>query len=87
LLFLGIELSNALMFGGQWLADTGSTNLLGIDLRQPASHRRLAQLHVSEDLTNTQALGPDHVNDWQLEVRVKDASFRFRFDFVTFLSR
>ena len=47
----------------------------GINLGKPASHCRLAQLHVFADLSNAQALRSDHFNDLQLETRVEDSSF------------
>ena len=49
--------------------------LLGINLREPAPHRRLAQRHVPADLTNAQSLTSDHFNDLQLDARVEDSSF------------
>ena len=78
MLVLGFELADALLLGGQRLADARLTELFSIDLRQPASHSGLSELHVSADLLNAQALPPDHLNDRQLEARVEDSSFRFR---------
>ena len=75
---LGIELTNLLLFNGQRLTDTGLPQLFGINLGQPASHRRLAKLHVRADLPDAQALGPDHFNNLQLEACVEDSPFRFR---------
>jgi hypothetical protein len=78
LLVLGFELADALLLSGQRLADARLTQLFSIELCQPASDGRLSQLHVSADLAHAQALRSDHLNDLQLEARVKDPSFRFR---------
>ena len=75
---LGFELADALLLSGQWLADARLAQLFGINLGQPASYGRLAQLHVLADLANAQALGADHFNDLQFEARVEYSSFGFR---------
>ena len=43
-----------------------------IEVQRGAS---IAKLHVPANLANAQALNPDHLNDLQLEARVKDSSF------------
>ena len=53
-----------------WMAE-----LFAINLSQPASHRRLAQLHVCADLSNAQTLHSDHFNDLPFEARVEESSF------------
>jgi len=67
---LGFKLADTLLLNSQRLAYTWLAELLGINLSQPASHRRLAQLHVSADLLHS-----DHFNDLQFEARVEDSSF------------
>ena len=49
--------------------------LFRIELHQPASDRCLAQLQVPADLDNAQVLRPDHLNNLQLEARVKDSPY------------
>ncbi len=72
---LSFKLTNALLLSGQRLANAKLAELFGINLGEPASHRRLAQCHVPADLTNPQSLTSDHFNDLQLEARVEDSSF------------
>ena len=69
---------NGLSISCQWLVNAGLTQLLVVDLRQPALHRRLAQLHLSADLAHAHPLSPDHLTDLQFEARIKKSSFRFR---------
>ena len=75
LLVLGFKLADALVLRCQWFADARLTELFSIDLRQPASHRTLSELHVPADLHNAQAPPPDHLNYLQLEAGVKHFSF------------
>jgi hypothetical protein len=66
---LNFQLADALRLSAQRLAE-----LFGINLGEPAFHRRLADLHVPADLTNAQPLGPDYFNNLPLNARVEDSS-------------
>ena len=72
---LGFEPVNTLLLNSQRLINDGLPQLIGINLDQTASHRRLAKIHVPADLPDDQAFGPDHFNDLQLEARVKNSPF------------
>ena len=72
---LCFKLADTLLLSSQRLANAWLAELFCINLRKPASHRRLAQLHVPADLTNAQTLRSDHFNDLQLEARVENSSF------------
>ena len=61
------------MLDGQGLANAGLTEFFGIGLCQPAPHGRLAQPHIPAHLTDIEPLDADHLNDLQLEARVKDS--------------
>ena len=50
------------------------TELFGTGLCQPTPHSRLAQSHVPAHLADMEPLDADHLNDLQLEARVKDSS-------------
>ena len=63
MLVLDFELTDALLLGGQWFADAGLPELLGIELRKPASDGRLAQLHVPADFADAEVLMADHLNN------------------------
>ena len=78
MLVLDFKLANALLLSGQWFANTWLPLLLGIELREPASDGRLAQLHVPADFADVEVLMADHLYDLQLETGVEDSSLLFR---------
>ena len=70
----GFQLANALLLGGDGLADTAQAGLLGFNLAEPAPDNTLHEAHVLANLLETQALDFDHLNDLQFEACVKASS-------------
>ena len=77
---LNFKLANALLLGGQWFAYAWLAELLGIELREPASDGGLTQFHVPADLADTKRLIADHLHNLQFEAGIKDSSFLFCHD-------
>ena len=71
---LRFQLANALVLGGEGLANIRQTGLLGFKLAEPAPDNTFYEAHVFADLPHTQALGLDHLNDLELEARVNASS-------------
>jgi hypothetical protein len=68
------ELANALVLGGDGLANTRQTGPLGFKLTELAPDDTFKQAHVLADLLETQALSLDHLNDLEFEACVKASS-------------
>ena len=69
-----LELANALVLGSDGIANTRQTGLLGFKLGEPAPDDTFHEVHVFADLSNTQALSLNHLNDLEFEARVKASS-------------
>ena len=73
-MILGFQLANALVLGGDGLANARQTCLLSFKLAEPAPDDALHEAHVFADLLETQALGLDHLNNLEFETRIKASS-------------
>ena len=71
---LSFQLSDALVLCRERFADAALALLLCINLTEPAPDGAFAKVHIFADLTDTQALGFDHLHHLELEVRVKSSS-------------
>ena len=69
-----LELANALVLGGDGLADTAQASLLSLKLAEPPPDNTLHQAHIFADLLETQALDFDYLNDLEFEACVKASS-------------
>ena len=69
-----LGLANALVLGGDGLADTAQAGLLSFKLTDPAPDGAFHKVQVLADLLETQALDFDHLNDLEFEACVKASS-------------
>ena len=69
-----LELANALVLGGDGLADTAQASLLSLKLAEPPPDNTLHQAHIFADLLETQALDFDHLMDLEFEACVNASS-------------
>jgi hypothetical protein len=70
---LRLELSDALLLGGQRLAKPRPTSRLLVELLDLPADRALDKIHVAAHLAYAQPLVTDHLHDLQLEGRIERA--------------